>query len=189
MRLASICVEFFACVGVIAKNDPAWNQVWSAMNEVARAAFPHLFSPDGNCVLPTVAWKVVDGDGYDTTGKQNSSKEGFAGHFVLRLTSGFAPKVFLKNRYDPSQQVMDARELPTGYYIRALIDITSNDDATKPGIYLNLKLVEVDKPGGGGCARARVVGFANYGGAKLFSRFSFVLLRFSNGHVAGAVRC
>jgi len=131
----------------IAKNDPAFAQVWAAMNEVARAAFPHLFGADGNCVLPTFAWKMVDGDGYDTTGKPNSSKEGFAGHFVLRLTSGFAPKVFLKGRYDPSQQVMDARELPTGYYIRALIDVTSNDDATKPGIYLNLKLVEVDKPG------------------------------------------
>ncbi len=138
--------QYFIAIAY-AKTDTSFQQVYASMQEVARASFPQLFDAAGNCVLATFSWKLVDGDGYDTSGKPNNVKDGFAGHWVLRLSSGFAPKVYIKGKYDPTQVITDPRELPRGYYVRALIDIAGNDNAQKPGLYMNLKLIEIDKPG------------------------------------------
>lgn len=138
--------QYFVAIAY-SKQDPEFYKVQAALVEVARASFPHLFDAAGNCVNPMFAWKLVDGDGIDTSGKPNNTKDGFAGHWVLRLSSGFAPKIYIKGKYDPSQEVKDERELPRGYYIRALIDVAGNDNVQKPGLYLNLKMIEIDKPG------------------------------------------
>ena len=96
--------QWFVAVA-FAKTDPAWPAFYAILDAEARAGFPNLFPGGGPCILPSFAWKIIDGDGFDTTGKPWSSREGFAGHWVVRFTSGFAPKCFHAGRYDPADQI------------------------------------------------------------------------------------
>lgn len=134
--------QFFIAVA-FAKNDPAWPAFWALLDSVARVGFPNLFPNNGACVLPTFAWKVVDGDGYDTAGKPNNQKGGFAGHWVVRFSSGYAPRCFYTGRYAPHEQVNDKLAIRRGYYVRIAGNVSANNDQVKPGLYLNLNLVEL----------------------------------------------
>lgn len=134
--------QYFIAVA-FAKNDPAWPAFWALLDSVARRGFPQLFPNNGGCVLPTFAWKVVDGDGFDTSGKPNNQKEGFAGHWVVRFSSGYAPRCFYTGRYAPHEQITDPNIIRRGYYVRVAGNIEPNGDATKPGLYVNLNLVEL----------------------------------------------
>jgi len=132
-------------VGVaFAKTDPAFAPFHAELDAEARAAWPHLFpNPDGPCVLPTFAMKLIDGDGFDTAGKPWSTREGFAGHWVFRFTSGFAPKVVKPSGPGVWSEVTDPRELKAGYFVRVAGNVKSNENAQKPGMYLNFNMVEI----------------------------------------------
>lgn len=134
--------QFFIAVA-FAKNDPAWPAFWALLDKVARQGFPNLFPNNGACVLPTFAWKVVDGDGFDTSGKPNNQKEGFTGCWVVRFSSGYAPRCFHTGRYAPHEQISDPLAIRRGYYVRVAGNVSANGDAAKPGLYLNLNLVEL----------------------------------------------
>ena len=132
-------------IGVaFAKTDPNWQAFYAVLYEAARAGFPHLFpTPGGPCVLPTFSFKVIDGDGVDTTGKPWSTREGFAGHWVVRFSSGFAPKCYHAGRYAPADEIHDENAIKPGYYVRVAGTVEGNDNAQKPGIYVNLSMVEL----------------------------------------------
>lgn len=119
-----------------------FNAFYNELDAEARVAWPSLFPNGGPCVLPTFAWKLVDGDGVDTTGKSNAGKEGFAGHWVLRFTSGYAPKCFHAGHYAAAEQIADPKQLRCGDYVRVGGSIKSNENPTKPGLYVNFDLVE-----------------------------------------------
>src|SRR5690348_13821340 len=67
------------------KNDPGFAAVWQKMQEAARRDWP-----GGEFNSPSFAWKLVDGDGNDRNGKPYSSRTGYAGCFILKMSSGFA---------------------------------------------------------------------------------------------------
>lgn len=114
----------------------------AVLDAQARADFPHLFPvPGGPCVLPTFSWKIVDGDGVDTAGKSNATKEGFAGHWVVRFSSAFAPKCFQQPNFAAHQQLPDASVIKRGFYIQVDGTVDGNKNAQKPGIYVNLDMV------------------------------------------------
>lgn len=138
-----------------AKTSPDWPPFWAQLVAQAAADWPTLFphgpqpqnAPDhpqpGGCVLPSFAFKVVNGDGFDTTGKSNATKEGFAGHWVVKFGSGFAPKCYPAGRYAPADQITDPNLLRRGYYVRVATSVEGNKQQTKPGLYVNLSLVEL----------------------------------------------
>lgn len=135
--------QYFIAVA-FAKNDPAWPAFFAILDRVARAGFPNLFpNPQQGCVHPGFAWKVVDGDGVDSSGKPNSAKEGFAGHWVVRFASSYAPRCFHKGQYAPHEQITDPKLIRRGFYVRVAGSVAGNGEAQKPGLYVNLDMVEL----------------------------------------------
>lgn len=117
-----------------------FNELYALMDKVARIEWPALFPNGGACTARDFAWKLLDGDGYDTKGKPNFEKEGFAGHWVLRFGSGFVPKALVET----SPNVFETTgQIKRGYYVRVAGNITGNDSTQTPGLYLNLELVQL----------------------------------------------
>lgn len=131
--------------GAIAKNDPAWPAFWALINNAARAGFPTLFDAQGSCLSRDFSWKVADGDStmVSKPGEiPNAKKEGFAGHWIVKFSSSFPPRVFYAGRYAPHEQIQDPKVLRRGYYIRVAGTVEANGNAQKPGVYVNLSMVE-----------------------------------------------
>jgi len=124
-------VQFFIGVA-FPKNDPAWPAMWQQFVATAQRDFPN-----GEFQRPGFAWKVVDGDGVNQEGKP--FPEYCRGHFVVRMSSGFAPEV-----YDPQNRQLSAGQgIKRGDYVQCYVAIRGNDDRQKPGLYVNHQMVKV----------------------------------------------
>lgn len=130
-----------------AKNDPAWPAFHEVLRNTARTAWPQFFDAAGNCTNPSLSMKIIDGDGVDRQGQPWSAKEGFAGHWVVRFASTFAPKCFHVGKYDPMQQIQDPAAIKRGWYGRVSGTVAGNNNAQNPGIYVNLSLFELSAEG------------------------------------------
>lgn len=147
MTKQGVPTQRYFMAGAIAKNDPAWPAFFQLLSNVARQSFPQLFNAQGQCVNPKFSWKVIDGDGVDDNGKPNNQKPGFAGCWVVKFQSSFPPRCFYVGQYQPSQQIQDARVIQRGYYVRVSGSIEGNADTMKPGLYVNLDMVELAAQG------------------------------------------
>ena len=141
---------FIAAAG--RKGDPGVEAFKAQLEAEARKAWPALFQgPGGTCTNPNFAYKYIDGDGYDTNGVANSGKEGFAGHWVFRFSTGFPPKIYALGKYDPMTDqlavVNGVNPVPRGYFIRVAGTIKSNGNAKKPGISVYHNMVEFNEVG------------------------------------------
>lgn len=98
----------------------------------ARTAFP-------NGTPQNFAWKFKDGDGVDHMGKPFASREGFAGHYVLTIsTQGFAPAIYKKDERGQWQQVA-AEQVKCGDFVAVDITVKYNGSTgtNTPGLYIN----------------------------------------------------
>jgi len=145
--------------GAIAKNDPAWPAYWAQVATKAAQDFPAFFPqgaapiiaaggpagpfPQGSLMHPRFSFKIVDGDGLDDNGKSNAAKPGFAGHWVIRFGTGYAPKLFHAGRYSPQDQIQENGVFKRGYFIRVSGTMEGNGDTQRPGMYLNMDMVEL----------------------------------------------
>lgn len=152
--------------GAVAKNDPAWPAFWELLCRQAFADFPNLFPhgidaiiqaggpqpwftqpPQGHAqpwvMHPLFSFKVADGDGLDQNGKSNASKEGFAGHWVVRCGSAYPPRCFHAGRYAAHEQIQEKGAIKRGYFIRVNGTTEGNGNAQRPGLYVNLDMVEL----------------------------------------------
>ena len=117
--------------------------LWQKLEATGRAGFPglNLLPPwDPACRF---SWKVMDGDGVDDNGKPNANKEGFAGHWVVKFQSSFAPRCFHAGHYAPHEQIQDPKLIKRGYFVRVAGTVEGNGNAQRPGIYVNLSMVEL----------------------------------------------
>jgi len=134
--------EWFVALA-FAKTDPNWPAFKALIDAEARLSWPHLFpTPGGPCVLPTFSDKVVDGDGFDDRGRPFNRLDGFAGHWVVRFTNGFQPKV-VKSEGGVWREARP-EEMKRGYYGRVAGTIKSNDNAQKPGLHMNWSQFAID---------------------------------------------
>jgi len=127
--------EYFFALAV-EKTNPDWPAFWAQLARVAQAAFP-----GGEYNAPNFSWKVVDGDGIDQNGKSNASKEGFAGHFVVKFKSSY-PMQAVNNG-----NVIDPKIIRCGDYVRVFGTVQGNGGGSgsgprKPGLYLNPNGIE-----------------------------------------------
>lgn len=129
------------------KGDPAFESLRALITQAAREGFPHLFDAAGNCTHPRFSFKIADGDGVDDNGKPNANKEGFAGHWVLKLSSSFAPKCYHAGHYQPHEVIQDANQIQRGYNVRVSGTVEPNGQPNKPGVYVNLGMVEMHSVG------------------------------------------
>lgn len=133
--------EYFAAIA-FAKNDPAWPAFKQLLDTSSMQLWPQLF-PNGQSINPMFSNKVIDGDGIDTTGKPNNQKAGYAGHWVVRMSTTYPPKVFPLGQHTPDKQITQSSLLPCGYYVRVGGTIGSNQNPSRPGIILNPSFVEI----------------------------------------------
>ena len=105
-------------------------------------ALGHTLWPQGQAKAPTFAWKIEDGDSEipNTKGKKNIDRPGFAGHWVVNFSSGYAPRVYNSN----GSQALDAdavAAIKLGFFIQVEATVDSNRSDQKPGLYINHSLV------------------------------------------------
>jgi len=134
--------RYFIAVA-FAKNDPQWPAFETLIKGVARADFPQWFDATGRCTHPRFSFKIADGDGVDDNGKPNANKEGFAGHWVVKFSSSFPPRCFYAGKYAPHEQIQDSNAIRRGYFVRVAGTIEGNGQANKPGVYVNLGMLEL----------------------------------------------
>ena len=113
-------------VGLAVPKGAEFDAFWAQVVAKAQTDWPQ---GEWQRQPPGFSWKIVDGDAPD-----QNAKEGHAGHWILRLTSGFAPTV-----YDSAHnQIIDPNLARRGDYLRVSVGVQGNGDFQKPGIYLNL---------------------------------------------------
>ncbi len=106
-----------------------WGQkIWVEGHRVYPQFAPH----------PTFSWKIEDGDSQvpNKVGKKNADREGFPGHWILKLRQGFLPKTYNAN----GTEVMPAESFKPGNYAQVNITVDGNTGDT-PGLYLNPTMV------------------------------------------------
>jgi hypothetical protein len=103
-----------------------------AFDQEAASAYPHGV-PQG------FSWKYKDGDGVDRAGKPYSAREGYAGHYVLNVsTEAYAPPIF-KFENGAYRQISQ-EEIKTGDFaalsLNVKVNVPTNPTHT-PGLYVN----------------------------------------------------
>ena len=133
----------------VPKNSADWNTAWAAMYAEARGYAPwaNLFDANGQMVLRDFAWKFIDGDGVDAQGKPYSQREGFAGHYVLKLATRYLPKCYPAGQYGAGFEMAEPDKfIKCGDYVRAIIHVAPNEvqpgGQAKPGLYLSPNKLE-----------------------------------------------
>lgn len=103
-------------------------QIWEEGNRAHPTFAPH----------PNFSWKVEDGDSQipNKKGKRNCDREGFPGHWILKLRSGFAIPTYNADGSAP----MPANAFTPGNFAQVLISVKGNTGDT-PGVYLNPVMV------------------------------------------------
>lgn len=147
--------QMVVCVAY-AKTDPAWPAHEAQLKGKAAEDFPQFFPNaargDFTATHPNFSFKIMDGDGVDGDGKPNNVKEGWAGHWVVRYTSGYPAKVYNKGHYAPQEQVFKEEGKPApgprrGDHVRVGGTIEGNNDLARPSIYANCSMIEFSRPG------------------------------------------
>lgn len=113
------------------------SEIWPVLAAEAATGFP-------NGVPQGFSWKFRDGDGVDRNGKPYNLREGYAGCYVLTVsTEAFQPPVF---RFANGGYVqMAANELKTGDYFALALNAKCNvpkDKTHTPGLYINPVAIE-----------------------------------------------
>lgn len=116
-----------------------WNEgeFFTNIYNTARQGYPQHFGPQGESKHPRMAFKVMDGDGLDNDGNSNANKEGFAGHWIVKFSSTYAPKVWMNGGY-----VTDINAIKRGHFVRIIGTIAPNIGSDVPGVYINHNGVE-----------------------------------------------
>lgn len=120
-----------------------WAAFYQRYASFAAQQWPQLFNPQTGQFNGTFAMKLQDGDGPDGNGKPNATKEGYAGNWIIVAKSSFAPQCFQAGHYLPHEQIKDPALLRLGYYGRIAGTIESNYSQVKPGMYINLGMIEL----------------------------------------------
>ncbi len=132
-------------------GEQHWAQTpWGALLYAeGSAAFPTMIARDD------FAWKIIDGDSPkpNKAGTIINSKEGYAGHWVMTLSTRFgAVRSFKVNQqFGTTDECIAVTDIKTGDYGRLVLTCNNNKDATgnaqTPGLYLNPLAFCKDKDG------------------------------------------
>jgi hypothetical protein len=134
-------VKYFIALA-ISKTAPGIDEILEKIRNAARMAFPRMFDAAGNPTA-TVALKYSDGD--DATANKDGlrpcDREGFAGNWILRFESGFAPKCYTFGGAERIPE--DDGRVKTGYFVRVYGNVRGNGSTQNPGVFLSPRAVEL----------------------------------------------
>ncbi|RUW55629.1 hypothetical protein EOA32_01010 [Mesorhizobium sp. M1A.F.Ca.ET.072.01.1.1] len=108
--------------------------VWPYMAQEAATGY-------GQGIPPQFSWKYKDGDnGVDRNGKPYNQREGYAGHYVLTITTeAFAPPIF-KLQPNGTYAQLTGDQIKCGDYVACALSLKVNvptDRTHTPGLYVN----------------------------------------------------
>jgi hypothetical protein len=87
---------------------------------------------------PAFAWKMEDGDSQVPNKKNHKpcDNEGWAGHWIIKLSGGFAPKI---HRQEGSAwvEITEAEAVKPGSFVEVRVGVDGNGSQSQPGVYLN----------------------------------------------------
>lgn len=125
-------VEYFVAVAIPKGTERAWWETpWGQQIKAAgAAAFPQAYAS------PAFAWKVDDGDSAvpNKKGRKPCDNEGWKGHWVVRFSGGYAPKIVTA---DGSQQITEKGAVKNGYFIQVFGNVSGNGSVSQPGVFLD----------------------------------------------------
>lgn len=107
-------------------------QIWA----VGHQAFPQA------ALRPDFSWKIDDGDSAipNKKNRRPCDNEGYKGNWVLKLSGGFAPKIYRQDG-DKFVQVTDVDYVKCGYYVEVAFSVDGNGQQNNAGVYLNHGMV------------------------------------------------
>lgn len=130
--------NYFFALAIPKGTERAWHETpWGQqIAGVGYAAFPQAAQS------PSFAWKIEDGDSQvpNKRGRKPCDNEGWPGHWILKFSGGYAPKVY---RQDGAGvvQVTEAGYVKPGYFVQVAASADGNGSQSQPGIYLNHQMV------------------------------------------------
>lgn len=138
--------RYFFSVAV--KKNPGeqhWAQTpWGAeIYRKGQADWPTLVDrATGQMMARNFAWKIDDGDSQEfdesVPPQRLCDKPNFPGHWIVKLSSTFAPKIYTA---DGSQPIVEPGYVKRGYWVEVLATVEGNGQQSKPGMYMNHYLV------------------------------------------------
>jgi len=119
--------------------------IWPAMVQEAATVYPPSATSNGQpSTPPKFSWKYTDGDGIDDQGKPYNTREGYAGCYVLAISSELmAPPIFKNN--GASYQQLPGDAVKCGDYVAVGLNLKVNvpeNRAHTPGLYVNPLAIE-----------------------------------------------
>ena len=114
----------------IPKGSPGLQELFNNLTAAAHQGFPN-----GEHARQDFSWKFKDGDAAD-----NVQKQGWAGCYVFTFRSQFAPSAIVDANF---QQIVDPNRIKPGYQVRISYSVVGNGEPSKPGIYLNLQMIQL----------------------------------------------
>lgn len=157
-------VNYYANVAFDKANPKTGEMIAAIFTECARlypALFPFGYQPNarsdtqppinaGGCIRNDFAYKIKDGDGYDSNGKAHALKEGWKGHWIVQVST-YAGAMRVVNGLSGNSAITEVGSGPnhikTGDFVVCCLDISSNgwagDAQSKPGIYMNPDLLQL----------------------------------------------
>lgn len=129
-------VKYFFAVAIPKGAETSWTQTEWGMKiySAGSSAFPR------ESQTPHFAWKVTDGDSNVPNKKGNRpiENEGFPGHWVVSMSSSYAPKIY----GDGGNTVLtEEGRVKTGYYVQVLGSVDGNGSSQNPGVFINHSMV------------------------------------------------
>ena len=131
-------VNYFFALAIPKGAEPHWahtpwgQQIWAVGNQ----AHPNAAQS------PAFAWKIEDGDSQipNKKGRKPCDNEGWRGHWILKFSGGFAPKVYQQEGAG-YVQVMQKDFCKPGYFVEVAFSADGNGSTSQPGVYLNHSMV------------------------------------------------
>ena len=111
--------------------------VWPAMDAEIKTGYP-------NGVPPRFAYKYQDGDGIDSKGQPFNQREGYAGCYVLAITTEIAPPLYQWDAASGKYLQIEAERIKCGDYVRVGLNLKVNvaTGTNTPSIYVNPTAVQ-----------------------------------------------
>ena len=131
-------VNYFFALAIPKGAEPHWaqtawgQQIWA----VGHQAFPQAAQ------AADFSWKIVDGDSQipNKKGRKPCDNEGWRGHWILKFSGGFAPKVYQQEGAG-FVQAMQKDFVKPGYFVEVAFSVEGNGSQSQPGVYLNHSMV------------------------------------------------
>lgn len=131
-------VDYFIALAIPKGAEQHWaqtpwgQQIWA----VGHQAFPQAAQN------PAFAWKIDDGDSQvlNKKGRKPCDNEGWKGHWILKLSGGFSPKVY-RPEAGGYVQVTEDGYIKPGYFAEVAFNVSGNGNQNNAGVYLNHSMV------------------------------------------------